>query len=98
MSLLSSFTRPTEHEGSLAHWFARLLYYQPALLLYLRDLGLSGLECRYSTHTEEQADRLEAIASRLGLTVTAGSDFHGPEMDEILDIGITRLPPSRSSR
>jgi DHA1 family multidrug resistance protein-like MFS transporter len=68
------------------------------LLLYLRDLGLSGLECRYSTHTEEQADRLEAIASRLGLTVTAGSDFHGPDMDATLDIGITRLPPSRSSR
>ena len=68
------------------------------LLLYLRALGLSGLECRYSSHTEEQADRLEAIASRLGLTVSAGSDFHGPEMDEILDIGITRLPPSRSSR
>jgi len=26
------------HEGDLAHWFERLLYYQPALLLYLRDL------------------------------------------------------------
>ncbi|MGC9394982.1 MAG: BREX system ATP-binding domain-containing protein [Anaerolineae bacterium] len=27
-----------EPEGDLTHWFERLLYYQPALLLYLRDL------------------------------------------------------------
>jgi len=44
MSLISDFPlhagqgRPAGHEGELTHWLERLLYYQPALLLYLRDL------------------------------------------------------------
>jgi len=44
MSFVSDFplhaahARPAEHEGELTHWLERLLYYQPALLLYLRDL------------------------------------------------------------
>lgn len=44
MSFVSDFPlhaappRLAEHEGELTHWFKRLLYYQPALLLYLRDL------------------------------------------------------------
>ncbi|MBN1261728.1 MAG: hypothetical protein JXB35_13715, partial [Anaerolineae bacterium] len=44
MSSISDFPlhagqgRPAGHEGELTHWLERLLYYQPALLLYLRDL------------------------------------------------------------
>ncbi|OQA95589.1 MAG: Adenylate cyclase 2 [Chloroflexi bacterium ADurb.Bin222] len=44
MSLVTDFPlhasqgRLAGHEGELTHWFERLLYYQPALLLYLRDL------------------------------------------------------------
>jgi len=44
MSFVSDFplyaaqVRPAEHKGDLTHWFERLLHYQPALLLYLRDL------------------------------------------------------------
>jgi class 3 adenylate cyclase len=44
MSLVSDFPLHAPpvcralHEGELTHWLERLLYYQPALLLYLRDL------------------------------------------------------------
>lgn len=60
-----------------------------ALLCYLRTLGLEGLECRYSSHTEAQADELEVLAASLGLAATAGSDFHGPDLDASIDIGVT---------
>ncbi len=36
--LHAAHARPAEHEGELFHWLERLLYYQPALLVYLRDL------------------------------------------------------------
>jgi len=41
------------------------------------DLGLDGLECYYSQHTPEETAFYLAEAKRLGLAVSAGSDFHG---------------------
>ncbi len=38
LPLHAAHARPAENEGELTHWLERLLYYQPALLLYLRDL------------------------------------------------------------
>ncbi len=58
------------------------------LLGKLQSAGLSGMECRYSSHTEEQAERLILIAKKRGLAITGGSDFHGPEFDKTLDIGV----------
>lgn len=60
-----------------------------SLLRYLQALGLQGLECRYSSHTEAQAKELESLAATLGLVATAGSDFHGPDFDAAIDIGVT---------
>jgi hypothetical protein len=45
----------------------------------LAAAGLDGVEAYHSEHTPEQAERLAAIASRLGLVVTGGTDYHGPE-------------------
>ncbi|MGI6732692.1 MAG: PHP domain-containing protein [Anaerovoracaceae bacterium] len=59
------------------------------LLDKLQKWGLAGMECYYSTHTKEQAERLVEIAERRGLLITAGSDFHGPEFDYRVDIGVT---------
>ncbi|MDD2483808.1 MAG: PHP domain-containing protein [Eubacteriales bacterium] len=59
-----------------------------ALLEKLQEYGLSGMECRYSSHTAAQTERLISIAKKRGLAITAGSDFHGPEFDKSLDIGI----------
>lgn len=41
------------------------------------DAGLDGIEAYYSQHTPEQTERFVALARRLGLLVTGGSDFHG---------------------
>lgn len=58
------------------------------LLDILQQWGLSGMECYYSKHTNEQAEKLSSIAMKRGLKVTSGSDFHGPEFDPLLDIGV----------
>lgn len=43
----------------------------------LRDLGLTGMECFYSTYDLEITVMLLRIANRLGLVPSVGSDFHG---------------------
>jgi len=48
----------------------------------LQALGLDGLECYYRMHTQFETERFLGIARRLGLLVTAGSDFHGLFGDE----------------
>ena len=42
-----------------------------------REDGLDGLEAYYSQHSPADTDRFLALAARLGLLVTGGSDFHG---------------------
>jgi predicted metal-dependent phosphoesterase TrpH len=42
----------------------------------LAESGLAGLEVFYSTHTPSQTAHYRALAARLGLVMTAGSDFH----------------------
>lgn len=39
--------------------------------------GLDGLEAYYSQHSRGETDRFLALAARLDLLVTGGSDFHG---------------------
>jgi predicted metal-dependent phosphoesterase TrpH len=46
----------------------------------LRDFkaqGLDGVEVRHPSHTEADEKRLQAVAARLDLLVTGGSDWHG---------------------
>jgi predicted metal-dependent phosphoesterase TrpH len=47
----------------------------------LRDWGLGGLEVHYRTFDWTAVERLRALARRLGLLVTGGSDFHGQDHD-----------------
>jgi predicted metal-dependent phosphoesterase TrpH len=42
----------------------------------LATLGLVGLEVFYATHSPGQIAHYRATAARLGLVMTAGSDFH----------------------
>ena len=54
----------------------------------LMDHGLEGLECLYTEHSEGQTRDFLALAERLGLLVTGGSDFHGaPKPDIRLGVG-----------
>lgn len=47
------------------------------LLDYLIPLGLSGMECYYSTYDNGQVQELRSIAFSKNLLVSGGSDFHG---------------------
>jgi predicted metal-dependent phosphoesterase TrpH len=42
----------------------------------LAAIGLVGLEVFYATHSASQTAHYRAVAGRLGLVMTAGSDFH----------------------
>ena len=48
-----------------------------AYIIELKAQGLDGVEVYYSQHTPEQIEAYAAIAKRLGLIATGGSDFHG---------------------
>jgi 3',5'-nucleoside bisphosphate phosphatase len=47
-----------------------------AIIDELVEQGLAGLEVFYGTHTTQQTAHYRAEASRYGLVMTAGSDFH----------------------
>ncbi len=49
----------------------------PAVMEDFRDRGVMGLEAWHPAARIVDAERLEALASSLGMFVTAGSDFHG---------------------
>ena len=57
---------------------------------YVRE-GLVGLEVYHSGHTPEVIQRYHAIAGRLKLLETGGSDFHGTPK-EGLPIGAVKIP------
>ncbi len=46
----------------------------------LRDWGLSGLEVHYRTFDAATVERMQDFATRTGLVLTGGSDFHGQDM------------------
>jgi hypothetical protein len=50
-----------------------------AALISLVEAGLDGIEAYHAEHTPRQRQRFAALAERLGLLVTGGSDFHGPD-------------------
>lgn len=47
------------------------------LLVYLKFLGLKGLEAYHSSNNAYESDRLRQIAAGLDLKISGGSDFHG---------------------
>jgi len=49
-----------------------------AIVADLAEAGLAGLEVFYPTHSTPQVARFRALAGRLGLVMSAGSDFHDP--------------------
>lgn len=56
-------------------------------ILRLKDLGLDGIEARYSLHTPEETARYLELADRHGLLTSGGSDFHGPSVKPNIRLG-----------
>lgn len=48
------------------------------LVSILKDYGLSGMECFYPEHNEEETMKLVDIAEKYKLHITRGTDYHGP--------------------
>jgi hypothetical protein len=46
------------------------------LILQLKEEGADGMECVYSTHTKEETEYFSALADRVGLLQSGGSDYH----------------------
>ncbi len=69
----------------LAHPMQYRLGYEEVekLALYLRELGLRGLEVYHSSHHQPQSARLQVMAKKLGLLPSGGSDFHGGNKPDI---------------
>lgn len=44
-----------------------------------RGAGLDGVECFYTTHTEDETKLIAAACAELGLLTTGSADFHGPD-------------------
>jgi predicted metal-dependent phosphoesterase TrpH len=51
----------------------------PALLKDLCKEGLAGVEVYYPSHSPKAVKALLQMSEELGLIITGGSDFHGPE-------------------
>lgn len=74
--------------GGLAFLAHPLLYHleQPELeqlIHQLTDYGLSGLEAIYTTNSNEDEQYLRTLASRNGLLISGGSDYHGSNKPHI---------------
>ena len=63
------------------------------LLCEFRELGGGGIEVVSSSHTPEQTKQFAALATRMNLYASCGSDYHGPG-ESYFDLGrLPALPP-----
>ena len=53
----------------------------------LKSYGLDGLECYHSNQTPEEMDEFNKIAKELNLIITKGSDYHGPIVKPLIELG-----------
>lgn len=58
------------------------------LVSKFKGLGLDGIEAFGSAYSEDLSRDLVALAGRHGLLVSAGSDYHGPELSASTELAI----------
>lgn len=75
--------------ASLAH---PVLLRGDGLIEPLAESGLAALEAYHSEHLLEDTERYRAMARRLGLALTGGSDFHGDPAHGTTRLGTMTLP------
>src|SRR5437867_1597630 len=62
-----------------------------ARIAEMAEQGMAGLEIWHSRHSPAQTERYRAMAERLGLIVTGGSDCHGSVRGKAL-LGTVKIP------
>ena len=65
---------------------------QDALIPHLAAAGLNALEIYHADHSVEDTARYLAVAERLGLAVTGGSDYHGARSHHAHGFGVVSVP------
>ena len=60
--------------------------------------GLDALEVWHSDHTPDQQQHYAALADRLGVARSGGSDYHGEGLHRACQLGGVVLPPSELER
>ncbi len=69
--------------------FYKMLYDKKERLIKLLALyGLDGMECIYSRHSKNETTQYIELAKKLNLKVSAGSDFHGPNVKPDIEMGM----------
>lgn len=53
----------------------------------LKGYGLAGIEAYHSSHSQKQCEAYKNMAEQLGLMISCGSDFHGPEVKKDIKLG-----------
>jgi predicted metal-dependent phosphoesterase TrpH len=53
----------------------------------LKNTGLRGIETMYSMATDEQISFYNELAKRYDLLITIGSDYHGPDVKDYIEMG-----------
>lgn len=79
------------HAGGLVSLAHPGLTRQDALIPRLAGAGLAALEVRHSDHDPETEQRYRELATRYGLAVSGGSDFHGDSGHRISALGRVTL-------
>ena len=67
------------------------------LVSTLKEQGLMGIECLYSTYTPQEERHMNALAQAYDLLPSGGSDFHGdakPGLDLGIGYGKLQIPES----
>ena len=68
---------------------------EPILNYILDNFDIDGIECYYTTFTQEQHDRLIKLCNERNLFISGGSDFHGkikPDVDIGVGYGNMQIP------
>lgn len=64
------------------------------MIPFLASRGLAALEARHSDHTPDVEAHYKALAARLGLAVSGGSDYHGEGTSNAAALGVVTLEAS----
>jgi len=68
------------------------------MVMKLKEVGLAGIEAYYKDNNDEQTAVLTAMADKYGIIVTGGSDYHGIDDSNEVEIGGVAVPPEAVER
>lgn len=69
-----------------------------ALIESLAGCGLDAIEVWHSDHSPQQQTHYAALADRLGIAKSGGSDYHGDGLHRACRLGGVLLPPAEFAR